>query len=75
MSRHNGFANEETYFFAVWYGHLCANDIDVVREHLESEIDAMPQGYLRDVLTQEMASVKWEELKSRDGDYSENNNE
>lgn len=64
MSKYNGWTNRETWLINAWFNPESRLDVEVAKEHMESDIEALP-GYLKDMI--DVDCINWEELK----DYCE----
>ncbi len=61
MSNYNGWRNRETWLVALWYSPETPADVDYLEETLNEELEAMPNGCLRDMCY--LDAVDWKELR------------
>ena len=57
---YNGWSNRETWLVNVWYNPESRQDVEMIRESLEEQYDAMPAGPLKDMVA--LGEVDWDEL-------------
>ena len=57
---YNGWTNKETWLVNVWYDPQSRSDVENIRDMLEEQYDAMPNGPLKDMVN--LSAVDWNEL-------------
>ena len=57
---YNGWTNRETWLVNVWYDPQSRQDVENIRDMLEEQYDAMPNGPLKDMVN--LSAVDWQEL-------------
>jgi len=57
---YNGWTNRATWLINVWFNPESKEDVQMAREQLESDIDALPD-YLKDFID---TDINWDELES-----------
>lgn len=57
---YNGWTNRETWLINAWFNPESRSDVEVAKEQMESDIEALP-GYLKDMI--DVDCINWEELK------------
>ena len=57
---YNGWSNRETWLVNVWCNPESRADVEYIRESLEEQYDAMPDGPLKDMVA--IGEVDWDEL-------------
>ena len=57
---YNGWTNRETWLVNVWFNPESRTDVELAREALEEQYNAMPDGPLKDMVT--LSEVDWDEL-------------
>lgn len=57
---YNGWTNRETWLVNVWYDPQSRQDVENIRDMLEEQYDAMPNGPLKDMVN--LSAVDWNEL-------------
>ena len=61
MSDYNGWTNRETWLVNVWFNPESADDLDWIKEQIESDYDSLPD-YMRDFC--DIGCINWDELRS-----------
>lgn len=64
---YNGWTNRATWLVNVWFNPESKEDVQMAREQLESDIDALPD-YLKDFVD---TDINWDELESHFDEESE----
>ena len=59
---YNGWTNRATWLVNVWGNPESKEDVQMLREMLEVQYDAMDNGILKDML--DLSDINWEELES-----------
>ena len=57
---YNGWTNRETWLVNVWFNPESRTDVELAREALEEQYNAMPDGPLKDMVS--LSEVDWDEL-------------
>ena len=60
MSNYNGWKNRATWLVNVWGNPESKEDVEYLRESLEEEYHAMPNGILKDMI--DIQEIDWDEL-------------
>lgn len=58
---YNGWTNRETWLVNVWFIPESVEDVQMARDCLESEFNAIPNGCLKDMIS--LGAVNWDELE------------
>lgn len=58
--KYNGWTNRATWLVNVWYNPESKSDVEYAKYDLEEQVDAMPNGVLKDMLCIE--DINWDEL-------------
>jgi hypothetical protein len=58
---YNGWRNRETWLVNVWFAPTTRDDVEFIKENLQDEYDAMPNGALKDMCA--FSEIDWDELK------------
>ena len=59
---YNGWSNRETWLVNVWFDPESKEDVQLAKEALEEQYDAMENGVLKDMIS--IDSIDWNELES-----------
>ncbi len=57
---YNGWTNRATWLINVWGNPESRADVEMLRDSLEEEYNAMPDGILKDML--DLSEINWDEL-------------
>lgn len=57
---YNGWKNRETWLINVWFNPESPDDIDFIKDTVESDFDALPD-YMRDFI--DLNAIDWNELR------------
>lgn len=70
MSDYNGWTNKETWLVSVWFNPETVEDVEMAKELIESEIEALTsnQGFMCDLINSATHEINWNELKETIGD-------
>lgn len=61
MTTYNGWTNRETWLVNVWFNPESADDVDMAKEQIEEDVDALPD-YLKDFV--DIQCINWDELRA-----------
>jgi hypothetical protein len=59
---YNGWTNRATWLVNVWGNPESRADVEFLREMLEEQYDALPDGILKDMV--DLSEINWDELMS-----------
>ena len=59
-TKYNGWTNRATWLVNVWGNPESKSDVECLREMLEEQYDALPDGILKDMVC--LSEINWDEL-------------
>lgn len=65
-NEYNGWTNRATWLVNVWGNPESREDVDMLKDMLEEQYDAMPNGILKDML--DLQDINWDELREHFAD-------
>ena len=57
---YNGWTNRETWLVNVWFNPESREDVEMARDIINEQYDAIPDGALKDML--DIQAINWDEL-------------
>ena len=61
-TEYNGWTNRSTWLVNVWGNPESREDVQMLREDLETQYDELPNGILKDMV--DLQEINWDELES-----------
>ncbi len=59
---YNGWTNRATWLVNLWFEPKSESDLDFIKEDLETQVDSLPNGILKDLVS--LGEINWYELKA-----------
>ena len=70
---YNGWTNRDTWLVNIWYEPQTKADVQVAREHMEEQYDALEFSIFKDLI--DLGNINWQELEESMPDEGEEEEE